>query len=109
MSFKIADTSTSDLRYYPFVERTVGNNTTVSDITKPSGNETVGNETVTPANITTETPEDVNATPETPEATTPEEPTDNATKPEENSTPGFGVVLGLVGLLGVVYLVRRNN
>ncbi|AKJ39039.1 S-layer protein domain-containing protein [Methanosarcina barkeri] len=109
MSFKIADTSTSDLRYYPFVERTVGNNTTVSDITKPSGNETVGNETVTPDNITTETPEDVNATPETPEATTPEEPTDNATKPEENSTPGFGVVLGLVGLLGVVYLVRRNN
>ncbi len=36
MSFKVADTSTSELRYYPFVERTVGE----------------GNETVTPIRVT---------------------------------------------------------
>ena len=109
MSFKIADTPTSELRYYPFVTRTVGNNTSESGIQKPSGNESVGNDTVTPENITTPTPGE-NVTPETPEETTPEEPTKNATNPEEKkNTPGFGVVLGLVGLLGVVYLVRRNN
>ncbi|HWQ49438.1 MAG TPA: S-layer protein domain-containing protein, partial [Methanosarcina sp.] len=110
MSFKVADTPTSELRYYPFVEKTVGNETTnnTSNVgPSVSGNETIGNETE-PSNITTETPEDVNATPETPEATTPEAPTEANTTKEEN-TPGFGVVLGLVGLLGVVYLVRRNN
>ncbi len=107
MSFKIADTSTSDLRYYPFVTRTVGNNTTVTSTPSAPGNETSGNETVTPMNDTTETPEDVNATTS---ETTPAEPTAaNTTTPEKESSPGFGVVLGLVGLLGVVYLVRRNN
>jgi len=108
MSFKIADTSTSDLRYYPFVTRIVGNETTNTSV-KPIGNVSVDENLTTPSdNITTPTPEDVNATtPETPEATTPE-PTENATTPEKES-PGFGVVLGLVGLLGVVYLVRRNN
>ena len=111
MSFKIADTATSDLRYYPFVERTAGNETT--NVTGPSvgGNVTVGENVTTPTdNVTTpETPEDLNAT--TPEATTPEEPTEatNATGEEKEDSPGFGVVLGLVGLLGVVYLVRRNN
>jgi len=111
MSFKIADTSASDLRYYPFVERTAGNETT--NVTGPSvgGNVTVGENVTTPTdNVTTpETPEDLNAT--TPEATTPEEPTEatNATGEEKEDSPGFGVVLGLVGLLGVVYLVRRNN
>ncbi|HPS88599.1 MAG TPA: S-layer protein domain-containing protein [Methanosarcina vacuolata] len=110
MSFKIADTATSDLRYYPFVERTVGNETT--NATEPSvGNVSVGDNVTTPTdNVTTpETPEDLNAT--TPEATTPEEPTEatNATGEEKETSPGFGVVLGLVGLLGVVYLVRRNN
>jgi len=110
MSFKIADTATSDLRYYPFVERTVGNET---NATGPSvgGNVSVVDNVTTPTdNVTTpETPEDLNET--TPEATTPEEPTEatNATGDEKEDSPGFGVVLGLVGLLGVVYLVRRNN
>jgi len=110
MYFKVADTPVDQLRYYPFVERTVGNETTNNTSTSPSvgvNNETIGNETE-PSNITAETPEDVNATNETPEATTPEAPTEANTTKEE-TTPGFGVVLGLVGLLGVVYLVRRNN
>ena len=110
MSFKIADTATSDLRYYPFVERTVGNETT-NVTSSTDGNVTVGENVTTPTdNVTTpETPEDLNAT--TPETTTPEEPTEatNATGEEKEDSPGFGVVLGLVGLLGVVYLVRRNN
>jgi len=33
----------------------------------------------------------------------------NDTTPADGKSPGFGVVLGLVGLLSVVYLVRRNN
>ncbi|AKB52233.1 hypothetical protein MSBRW_2980 [Methanosarcina barkeri str. Wiesmoor] len=110
MYFKVADTPTSELRYYPAIERIVGNETT--SITKPdeSGNETVSDNETMPDNTSSETP-DLNET-DTPEepTTTPEEPTDNETEPDEsNGSPGFGVVLGLAGLLGVVYLVRRNN
>ena len=111
MSFKIADTSNNELRYYPFVEMTVGN---VTEPTTGAGNVT-GNVT-TPGNVTvgnvTETPTEGNVT-ETPtegNVTTPvegETPATNETTPEEG--PGFGFVFGLVGLLAVVYLVRRNN
>ena len=110
MSFKIADTSNSELRYYPFVEMTVGN---VTEPTTGAGNVT-GNVT-TPGNVTvgnvTETPTEGNVTPTEGNVTTPAEgetPAANETTPEEKG-PGFGFVFGLVGLLAVVYLVRRNN
>ncbi|MCO5383953.1 MAG: PGF-CTERM sorting domain-containing protein [Methanosarcina barkeri] len=108
MSFKVADTPASELRYYPFVEKTLGNETTTpgnntsGNITEPvvDDNNTIGDNT-------TETPVDNVSTPgETPvdEVPTEENKTDDKTK-----TPGFGFVFGLVGLLAVVYLVRRNN
>jgi PGF-CTERM protein len=61
--------------------------------------------------MTTETPEDVNATTETPAGEeTPAGTEKNATEGDKKEdSPGFGVVLGLVGLIGVVYLVRRND
>ena len=107
MFFKIADTPASELRYYPFVKRTIGdeNNTSIEN-----------NTSVEPVNKTE--PSDVNATIETPDDNTPatpgetpvEEPTgENKTEEGKESSPGFGVVLGLVGLLAVVYVVRRNN
>ena len=102
MSFKIADTPSTELRYYPFVEKTVG------EVTEEPKE--------TPVEEPIETPEDDNKTAgdnnntETPVEDTPvEEPTPAGDKEGEGKTPGFGVVLGLVGLLAVVYLVRRNN
>jgi S-layer protein (TIGR01567 family) len=111
MFFKIADTPTSELRYYPFVKKTVGNETVGNESVGPSVgvNQTIGGNETEPSNIT-ETPDDLNATTETPsDEDTPAETDKNATEGEKKDSPGFGVVLGLVGLLGVVYLVRRNN
>ncbi len=102
MFFKVADDS--QLRYYPYVEVTLGNET----VSQPDEEETEGNVT-----DVEETPvEDV--TPTEGEAVTPiegatEPAAETTTTEAEGSTPGFGVVLGLVGLLAVVYLVRRNN
>jgi S-layer protein (TIGR01567 family) len=111
MSFKIADTPSSELRYYPFVTKTVGNvtdNNTSSNITTPTDNVT-DNVTAPTENVTTPT-EDVNASEGTDEAPTTTTPETNATDDnKKEDSPGFGVVLGLVGLVGVVYLVRRNN
>jgi len=112
MSFKIADTSSNELRYYPFVTKTVGNVTNATD-NKTSDNKPVDNVTdnVTNNVTTPDTTDDVNASDdtddETPATTTPETNASDDEKKEDS--PGFGVVLGLVGLVGVVYLVRRNN
>ena len=108
MLFKVADTAASELRYYPFVEKTIGG----EGVEEPEeeGNETEVDENETeveePTEEVTEPTEE--ATEPTEEATE-EEPTEEPTTEAEGSTPGFGVVLGLVGLLAVVYLVRRNN
>jgi S-layer protein (TIGR01567 family) len=105
MLFKVADTAASELRYYPFVEKTIDGEVVDDDedddnVTEPEDNDT---EVEEPTEEVTEPTEE--ATEPTEEATEPtEEPTE-----AEGSTPGFGVVLGLVGLLAVVYLVRRNN
>jgi S-layer protein (TIGR01567 family) len=101
MYFKIADSSA--LRYYPYVEKTIGDEGDVDE--EETETETVtGNETdegVTP----TEEPTEEGVTPTEEGETEPEE-----TEPEEEpGAPGFGFVFGLVGLLAVVYLVRRNN
>jgi PGF-CTERM protein len=71
-----------------------------------------GNVTETEEGNVTEEEEPTEAVTETEGVT---EPTEEGTEPTEapteteGKTPGFGVVLGLVGLLAVVYLVRRNN
>ncbi|MDQ1275453.1 MAG: hypothetical protein QG610_1027 [Euryarchaeota archaeon] len=106
MFFKVADTPTSELRYYPFVEKTIGGEDVDDDDEDENETETDENETEVDENDTEEVTEP------TEEVT---EPTEGETEPAEEeteadgSTPGFGVVLGLVGLLAVVYLVRRNN
>jgi S-layer protein (TIGR01567 family) len=99
MSFKVFDSDR--LVYYPFVEQTlgiIGNKTTVTTTT----NATVPgvNASVNQTNVTTVSAENVPVANETTAA--------NATK-EEKKTPGFGVVLGITGLLAVVYFVRRNR
>jgi S-layer protein (TIGR01567 family) len=101
MSFKIADTPSTELRYYPFVEKTVG------EVTDEEPKETPIEEPIeTPIEDDNKTAGD-NVSTDTPVEDTPvEEPTPAG---ESKGTPGFGVVLGLVGLLAVVYLVRRNN
>jgi S-layer protein (TIGR01567 family) len=104
MYFKIADSD--ELRYYPYVEKNVGNATTgptpvtnatapVTNVTTPAANETApANETITPP----------------PEGTTPVAGTTSAAANNtsaEKPTPGFAIVPGIVGLLAVVYFVRK--
>ncbi len=101
MSFKIADTPSTELRYYPFVEKTVG------EVTDEEPKETPIEEPIeTPIEDDNKTAGD-NVSTDTPVEDTPVEEPTSAEKTDK--TPGFGVVLGLVGLLAVVYLVRRNN
>jgi S-layer protein (TIGR01567 family) len=111
MFFKIGDTPVSELRYYPFVIRVLGNETMT---TIPGEEENVTEtpeENVTEEGNITETPEeDVT---EIPEETAGEEPITEETLANETEegedSPRFGLVLGLIGLLAVVYLFRRNN
>ena len=118
MFFKIADADT--LRYFPYVEKTIGNETgnvtpsgpSVTPGTGNATNVTTGNETNVTAPVGNETTPAVGG--ETPGATTPEGETPaNNTSTNNTSTgsksPGFGVILGISGLLAVVYLVRSNK
>ncbi len=112
MYFKIADSA--DLRYYPYVQMTLGNVTNpisggnaTNNLTTPStptAPTNVTNETATAANVTgTVTIGNANAPATTPAAAA----ANNTTK---TSTPGFeGIELGIVGLLAVFYLVRKNQ
>ena len=102
MSFNVFDSDR--LKYYPFVEQTlgyIGNKTTVT--TTVTTNVTGVNASVNQTNVTTVTTENVPVANETTAANA-----TNATK-EEKKTPGFGVLLGITGLLAVVYFVRRNR
>jgi PGF-CTERM protein len=109
MFFKIGDTPVSELRYYPFVIRVLGNET-MTTIPEEEGNVTEApEENVTEEGNITETPEEeVTEMETTEEETTTEATLANETEGGEDS-PGFGLVLGLIGLLAVVYFFRRNN
>ncbi|WP_440945702.1 S-layer protein domain-containing protein [Methanosarcina sp. T3] len=100
MYFMIADTPSSELRYYPYVEKTIG---------EEEGEAETPEET--PTEEVTETEgEEATPTEEVTETEGEETPTEGGeTETEEEPSPGFGFVFGLVGLLAVVYLVRRNN
>ena len=107
MYFKIADTSVSALRYYPYVEKTIGNETGIPEGTPSKVDTPAENMTdVTPTEEGTVTPTEEGTVTPTEGST---EPVEGETTPADGKSPGFGVVLGLVGLLSVVYLVRRNN
>ncbi|MEZ5335533.1 MAG: S-layer protein domain-containing protein [Methanolobus sp.] len=100
---KTADDS-DNLRYYPFVERTIG-----------SGGVDAGEEVIDeePTDVVEEGNETEVGTPdETPEEEMPEEETPEEEAPEEEGTeepaPGFEAVFAVAGLLAVAYLVRRN-
>jgi S-layer protein (TIGR01567 family) len=106
MYFKIADSA--DLRYYPYVERKIGDG---NETPTPDGNVTptiapTGNETPTVSPIGNDTPSvvETSAIGETPEG-----PIANNTSTPEKGTPGFEIVPGIVGLLAIVYFVRRNK
>ena len=115
MFFKVADTSASELRYYPFVEKTIGegnltNETKTNETVTPvEGNVTApeGNVTTPEGNVTE--PTEGNVTTEGTTEATGETPANNTTGEGGNGAPGFGFVFGVVGLIAVVYLVRRNN
>jgi S-layer protein (TIGR01567 family) len=119
MYFKVADSNT--LRYYPYVLQTLGNETgvtglgvTTGNVTEtPSGNVTEtpsGNVTETPSGNVTETPsENVTETPVEATTSTETAPVANNTSTEKKGTPGFEILPGILGLLAVVYFVRRNR
>jgi S-layer protein (TIGR01567 family) len=117
MYFKIADTPVDQLRYYPYVEKTIGGGVTTpaeeGNVTKPTEN--VTNVTKPTENVTNETGNVTEATTEENVTTTTEEnktaaPTEAANKTgEKGKTPGFGVIGGIVGLVAVIYFVRRND
>jgi S-layer protein (TIGR01567 family) len=114
MYFKVADTPVDQLRYYPYVEKTIGggNVTTPTEevnVTKPTENVSTTNATGNVTGNVTETTTEENVTEVTEENKT-AAPTEAANKTEEKGkTPGFGVIGGIVGLVAVIYFVRRND
>ena len=110
MFFKIADSDV--LRYFPYVEKTVGEgaNVTTEPGVTPGKNvtENVTENVTTPGENVTENVTEENVTTEETPGEEPTEAKENETGKEEGA-PGMGVVCGIVGLLAVVLLVRRNN
>jgi S-layer protein (TIGR01567 family) len=107
MYFKVADSA--DLRYYPYVQQTLGNGTgTVTPVTTPSENNT---SVVTPSeNVTAGIPGPNETAPTTEPVTGTTSAPANATNTSKTgSSPDFTVVPAIVGLLLVVYLVRKNK
>jgi S-layer protein (TIGR01567 family) len=107
MFFKVADSDA--LRYYPFVEMTIGNGTVVTEpSTTAAANNTsvvttpVANNTSVPTSGEAPVVTETTATTETTHAAE-----NNTSKP--GSTPGFDVLPAIFGLLVVVYLVRKNR
>ncbi len=110
MYFKVADSDV--LRYYPYVQQTLGNETVkTTEVTTSSTNNT--SETSTPVTNITETQSINESTPTTTETTattTPAAPTATENTSETKSTtPGFEIVPAVFGLLLVVYTVRKNR
>jgi len=108
MYFKTADDDADKLRFYPFVEYTIGEGAAgeaEEEETPTDANETA-DVNVTPTAVVTPTAEPT-ASPEvtaTAEDTTAAEET--ATK---KKTPGFEAIFAIAGLLAVAYLVLRQR
>ncbi|WMW26174.1 S-layer protein domain-containing protein [Methanolobus sediminis] len=103
LMLKTADSDNGELRYYPFVERTIGEEVTVddsgvgevSDEEMPADEEVAGEETPV---VDEEAPVEE------------ETPVEEEEAPAEDTeeSPGFEAVFAVAGLLAVAYLVRRN-
>ncbi len=108
MFFKIGDTPVEELRYFPFVVRILGEINESTGL--PEVNETeMGENETQPGENGTEEPAEEEIKEETEEETAGNDTTGGEEGEEGEGTPGFGAVPGLVGLLVVVYLFRRNN
>jgi len=104
MSLRVADSDDTEVRFYPFVERTIEGADGETPVDETPVDETPVDETPVDETPVNETP--VNETPvdETPVNETPVEEEDG----EEPETPGFEAVFAIAGLLAVAYFVRRN-
>jgi S-layer protein (TIGR01567 family) len=102
MYFKVADSD--ELRYYPYVQQIIGNETTI-----PSNATSTNNTSVTPAPVAniTETPS-VNASTPT-ETSVTKTPAAANTTATEKKTPGFEIATAIFGLLLVAYIIRKNR
>ena len=101
--FKLKTADNSTLRYYPFVERTIGGTVAEEEEEGPAEEEEM-EETPVEEEVE-ETPVEEDVTEETPE----EEPeTEEEDTTEEAESPGFEAVFAVAGLLAVAYLVRRD-
>ncbi len=113
MFFMIGDTPVEELRYFPFVVRILGEVNETTGLPEGNETETGENETQAGENVTETPGENVTEEPaeEPAEEETEEETAGNNTTggEEGEGTPGFGIVLCLVGLLAVVYLIRRKS
>ena len=113
MYFKIADSN--DLRYYPYVEQTIGNGTTTTTLSNTSIDNTTATDNMsvtTPVVNNTDETQDVNTTPTNTEPVTTTSATPDAannTTATKNKSPGFGAIPAVCGLLLVVYIVRKNR
>jgi S-layer protein (TIGR01567 family) len=105
--FKLKTADNSTLRYYPFVERTIGDGPDITEPVTPVEPEPPAadnqSDVVTPPTGEEQPPADEPAGDE-PAGDEPagDEPGD------DNGIPGFEAVFAVAGLLAVAYLVRRN-
>ncbi len=105
--FMLKTADSDDLRYYPFVERTIGEEPTVTEPEEEMEEEEempAEDENVTEEEPAEEMPEEEPAE-EMPEEEPEEEP---AEETAEDQAPGFEAIFAVAGLLAVAYLVRRN-
>jgi S-layer protein (TIGR01567 family) len=99
LSLRVADDD-ANLRYFPFVERTIGE-------VDEAPEEPVDVTPEEPVDVTPEEP--VNVTPEEPVNVTPEEPVEPVEPVDDDEdVPGFEAVFAIAGLLAVAFFVRRN-
>jgi len=107
MYFKTADDAADRLRFYPFVEYTIGEGAAgeaEEEVETPiDANETVN---VTPTAVVTPTPEEA-ASPVV--TATAEDTTAAEETATDKKTPGFEAVFAIAGLLAVAYLVLRQR
>ncbi|SFM66158.1 S-layer protein domain-containing protein [Methanolobus profundi] len=103
---KTAD-NTSVLRYYPFIERTIGEEMAVDDTDAGDSDEEMPADDVVEGNESeaVDMPEDDMAEDDMPAEEEDEEPADETA---EEESPGFEAVFAVAGLLAVAYLVRRD-
>ncbi|WP_340820239.1 S-layer protein domain-containing protein [Methanolobus sp. WCC4] len=104
MKFKVANDD-DNLRYYPFVEVTIGDGVVVDDSEAGPSDEVMPEEeeeAPVEEEVGEEVPEEETEMPEE----EPEEEVEEETAEEES--PGFEAVFAVAGLLAVAYLVRRN-